>query len=584
MKLYISLFNVVFVFLVVPSFSFSMEANKWDRKLPIPKPPAHKPPVRKSSVIKQRQQKLSEEQELSEEQRRISEVSFEESEQALSEVPSERSRFGSENPGLSDIFTADDSTAGVVPTGRSFLQPPEESPGDDDLYEAAKYGRVEIVCRVLQNTHDRFLLAKLDTRDKFGITPLHLAIMGNHPVVVRQIFYRINELSQDNKKPHAIIALITASTTRGKTAFHFAADFAGEEIMQILLREFDSLDAEHQKDIAQTIKAQDHFGLTPLHCAARYGNREKIQMLLAKLDSLGSSAKALEVRDINGMTPLHYAAEEGHLEIAKLLLNRCSNACEVLLVLLTGDNEGNTLLHCAAMSGSVELVTFFLNKFDTAMPSKQTTIFKMALKKFKNPVNRKNYTKIAEKMAKETAVPMATIKKLKKAIKPIDEKNRKQIERLKKIINDSKRKYFKEKEVLKIKKNNLDRNAEYIVNYENQTPLHCAAEQGHKAVVELLLKRHSDPMDKGLVLLMRDSEGNTPFHFAARFGHSGLIGIFLHCSREARMLRNALETKNNAGHTVRDEIVEYAVKKNSGWESLRAIDAAINELRDEEWK
>ena len=59
-----------------------------------------------------------------------------------------------------------------------------------------------------------------------------------------------------------------------------------------------------------------------------------------------------------------------------------------------------------------------------------------------------------------------------------------------------------------------------VVKLGGSTPLHFAAEQGHQAVVALLLAHQADVHAK-------DDRGSTPLHLAARKGHRDVAELLL---------------------------------------------------------
>ena len=59
-----------------------------------------------------------------------------------------------------------------------------------------------------------------------------------------------------------------------------------------------------------------------------------------------------------------------------------------------------------------------------------------------------------------------------------------------------------------------------VENKEGSTPLHDAAGQGHKEVVELLI-------GAGASLSVENKEGSTPLHVAAREDHKDVLKLLL---------------------------------------------------------
>lgn len=154
---------------------------------------------------------------------------------------------------------------------------------------------------------------------------------------------------------------ITAATSDGRTALHFASSRGCVEVVGLLLARGANVNA-----------ALAHRGRTALHCATQHGHTAVVQMLLAK----GANTNSIDECDF---TPLHWAAYKQHVEIADLLLDygadiealnhvgytalhdavRFGDASGALLRLLlrrgasvhARDNCGNTPLHYAAWHG-----------------------------------------------------------------------------------------------------------------------------------------------------------------------------------------------------------------------------------------
>jgi len=73
---------------------------------------------------------------------------------------------------------------------------------------------------------------------------------------------------------------------------------------------------------------------------------------------------------------------------------------------------------------------------------------------------------------------------------------------------------------------------------DGRTPLHAAAERGHRKMVTFLL-------NKGAFVNARDDEGDTPLYLAAAAGHDSVVRILLSDGADAT-------ARNNAGQTPLD--------------------------------
>ena len=75
---------------------------------------------------------------------------------------------------------------------------------------------------------------------------------------------------------------------------------------------------------------------------------------------------------------------------------------------------------------------------------------------------------------------------------------------------------------------------------DGRTPLHAAAQRGHKRVVAVLL-------NDGASVDSRDNEGNTPLHLAAANGHDDTVRALLSDGADATSRNNADRTPLDLG-------------------------------------
>ncbi|MDR2807022.1 MAG: ankyrin repeat domain-containing protein [Puniceicoccales bacterium] len=229
------------------------------------------------------------------------------------------------------------------------------------IKEMSPEQRTEKLCSLIGNENpsineiEALINAGVDinAKNRDGFTPLHLALIDNHPEIVKFLLERpeinINirtdaldgtplHLAVIFDNPPEIVKLllarpeidINAIDIFGGTLLHMAAESDKIEIVEFLLKQSE-----------MDINAKDGYGDTPLHSAARSGNFEIVEFLLRqpKID--------INIRNNSGKTSLHLAAGYGHSEIVELLLGQPE-----IDNINAKDNDGSTPLHLAVRFGN----------------------------------------------------------------------------------------------------------------------------------------------------------------------------------------------------------------------------------------
>lgn len=203
------------------------------------------------------------------------------------------------------------------------------------LHYAAQFGFV-VVCQIIMakmqewgqfNVEDG--IDAEDWQDKEGNAPLHLAVIGGHPLTIQALLQGENwqGASEDKvarrrgvSKSSAVLAIATKSNFK--------------TIVKLLV------------EAGVDINWQDSSGETALHIAARFGHDECARILMEGTEEQKADLELVETNF--NWTPLHIAAVDGHLSVAKLLIEAGAEVDKI-------DSSGWTAREHAALRGHLAL-------------------------------------------------------------------------------------------------------------------------------------------------------------------------------------------------------------------------------------
>ncbi|KAH6676133.1 glycerophosphodiester phosphodiesterase GDE1 [Plectosphaerella plurivora] len=231
----------------------------------------------------------------------------------------------------------------LTPEQRPALQS-KDAFGRLPLHYAAQFGFV-VVCQIIMSKMQEWGQFDVEEgidapewQDKEGFAPLHLSVIGGHPLTTQALLQGEDWLGFQEKKMEsrknvaksgAVLALATKSNYKvivqmlvdagvnvnwrdnvGETALHVAARFGHDECTKVLLQGT----AEQKADIEV---GENSYAWTPLHVAAVDGHLSVVQLLVDAGADVGKP-------DSSGWTAQEHAALRGHLDIARLLAARVS--------------------------------------------------------------------------------------------------------------------------------------------------------------------------------------------------------------------------------------------------------------------
>lgn len=239
---------------------------------------------------------------------------------------------------------------------------------------------------------------------------------------------------------------------------------------------------------------KDEFGMTALSWAAKNGHLQIVKLLMQE------KSIVLNSKDLTGRTPLSWAAGAGHNQIVELLLK------EDKIELNTMDCFSRTPLSLAAEAGHLEVVDLLLNKKDVELNlqyhpglklSSWTTHEKILIHK---NLNSKSYN----------------VKDFLRCNMPFSTEYEPGAQYLYEIMMGNGAPWRPEFWLYA----NWAADSEFTI-HDNQTPMSCAAREGHQNVVKSFLRKN------GVDLNAVDCHGRTSLSWAAEQGHQEVVKMLL---------------------------------------------------------
>lgn len=210
------------------------------------------------------------------------------------------------------------------------------------LHHAARYGLTATCEEILEGCNrsgsPAVAIMALSKVDGEGMTPLHLAVAGNHTSTAKCLIRAI----PDNLTAEEDTVI---KSTMGDV-LHLALENQSDDVVTLLLRQDANLHRRSSR------------GETVLHIAARLGRTDYTSLLLEAMSNQGAEIDTPDAS--RGWTPLFFACAAGHFDVAKLLLD--AGLCQQRTDLL-----GWTAKECAIFKGHLAIGDLF-NAFETGKP------------------------------------------------------------------------------------------------------------------------------------------------------------------------------------------------------------------------
>lgn len=225
----------------------------------------------------------------------------------------------------------------LLPDQRHSLKT-RDSFGRLPLHYGAQFGFVVVCQKIMYRMQqwDQFDakdgIDAPEWQDSDGFAPLHLAVIGGHPLTTKALLQGENWQGSSEDK-----AKIRMGISKSSAVLAIATKANFVVIVQMLV------------DAGVDINWADETGETALHVAARFGHDECAKIIIEGNDSQKADLEIAE--KTYSWTPLHVSAVDGSLSVAKLLVESGANVTKA-------DASGWTAKEHAALRGHMEIARF----------------------------------------------------------------------------------------------------------------------------------------------------------------------------------------------------------------------------------
>ncbi|KAF4123672.1 glycerophosphodiester phosphodiesterase, partial [Geosmithia morbida] len=247
------------------------------------------------------------------------------------------------------ILTKDDEAVQMLTFVLDNLKPEQHAAlksrdtfGRLPLHYAAQFGFV-VVCQIVMSKMqewDQFDVGNgIDApewQDNDGQAPLHLAVIGGHPLTTQAL------LQGENWKP--------SSDTKAEARKAVAQSGA---VLTLATKANYTVIVETLVKAGVDINWRDQSGESALHVAARFGNDKCAEVIIRGSETQRADLEIAE--NTYAWTPLHVASVDGHLSVVKVLVAAGADVSRP-------DSSGWTAKEHAALRGHMEIARLLAGK------------------------------------------------------------------------------------------------------------------------------------------------------------------------------------------------------------------------------
>ncbi|XP_031548930.1 transient receptor potential cation channel subfamily A member 1-like [Actinia tenebrosa] len=423
----------------------------------------------------------------------------------------------------------------------------QEENGKTPLGRAVETGANESAQYLLQymTNEGMDIMEQLYDADYDGTTLLHLAVDSGFLEVVKLCVEYGAIIRQPRRKDRM-------------TAFHLACEQGSVNIVKFLVEKDNTIakillvDSEWTTPLHKTarsnshgiaeilidngaeINARDINNSTPLMAAAKTGATETVQLLMVK----GADPT---VKDVDGKTAVFNGI--GHSKITEILLQD-----PVLAPLLTEkDNSGHTVAHYAAMKNDVKSMALFL-KHNKAVASVTSDSLDTPLHVAAQYGNHEVIRVLIEKQAG----------------KLINAQNNRSRTALHLACRGG---HYRAAMLL------LQNSAGVEKDQSGRTPLHEAAKNGAKKVVEMIVEKHIHCLN------YVDEDKNTALHLAVIHCRAPIISFLLSLPRQEILKNSSNQNILDAAMCIENPIGAMTIAEHPRWrEVLESCTTGVHKI------